>query len=174
MIYKFKSPIGAAAEAQPVGEALERLRTVHGNLRNEDIVDAARITESPLHKFFTWDDARAAEKFRLAEAGTLVRNIVVVEEDSGDEVRAFWPVRVKESDAPEQRYYQAAAVIQRNPLEYESAMKTMLTELAGAEISLGQLQRLAPKAMHPVIKKASAHVLHAHGLLQNANASPPA
>lgn len=39
------------------------------------LLEAARDPASPLHRYFTWDDGEAAERYRLAQAGTLYRKV---------------------------------------------------------------------------------------------------
>lgn len=39
------------------------------------LLDAARDPASPLHRYFTWDDGVAAERYRLAQAGALYRTV---------------------------------------------------------------------------------------------------
>jgi hypothetical protein len=48
-----------------------------GRIKLEDVIEDARNEESPLHDYFTWDDAKAAHKQRLDEARTLLRSINV-------------------------------------------------------------------------------------------------
>ncbi len=43
----------------------------------EDVVEEARDPASPLHDFFTWDDTECAQKYRLLEAGHLVRRLKI-------------------------------------------------------------------------------------------------
>lgn len=66
------------------------------------IVDAARDPDSPLHREFTWNDALAAESWRLDQASRLCRRICVVFEDaegSKIETRAFHPIRMEPAGA---------------------------------------------------------------------------
>lgn len=56
----------------------KELRALHsrdGVLTCEAVVDAARAKSSPLHDCFTWDDSRAAERYRLIEAGRLIATV---------------------------------------------------------------------------------------------------
>ena len=56
----------------------KELRALHsrdGVLTCEAVVDAARAKSSPLHSYFTWDDSRAAERYRLIEAGKLIATV---------------------------------------------------------------------------------------------------
>lgn len=46
-----------------------------GVLSAAHVVDAARDPSSPLHDEFEWDDDVAAEAYRLAQAGALVRRV---------------------------------------------------------------------------------------------------
>lgn len=46
-----------------------------GMLSARDVIDAARDTGSPLHDEFEWDDDTAAENYRLAQAGMLIRRV---------------------------------------------------------------------------------------------------
>lgn len=41
----------------------------------EAVVLAAQSKDSPLHEFFEWDDSEAAAKFRLVQAGALIRRV---------------------------------------------------------------------------------------------------
>jgi len=52
---------------------IERLKDGRGIITPSSVVDAARLESSPLHKYFTWDDGEAAERYRLIEASNLIR-----------------------------------------------------------------------------------------------------
>lgn len=62
-----------------VSQAIEKeLRALHsrdGVLTCEAVLDAARPKNSPLHSYFTWEDSRAAERYRLIEAGRLIATV---------------------------------------------------------------------------------------------------
>jgi hypothetical protein len=47
----------------------------HGVLNPRQVVEAARDPASMLHRFFEWDDTAAAEAYRLAQVGALVRRV---------------------------------------------------------------------------------------------------
>jgi hypothetical protein len=46
-----------------------------GSIRPEQIVDDARDSQSPLHSFFEWDDAKAAAEWRLHQAREVFNNL---------------------------------------------------------------------------------------------------
>ena len=39
-----------------------------GRVTPEEVIDAARRTDSPLHDYFDWDDTSAAHKYRIEQA----------------------------------------------------------------------------------------------------------
>jgi len=49
-----------------------------GVLMPEAVVESATPEESPLHKYFTWDDTAAAHKYRMEEARGLLQIVVRV------------------------------------------------------------------------------------------------
>lgn len=93
MVYEWKdgahSPKGL--DSQIVGDYLEALRAEHGGLSAAIVHEAARPEDSPIHKWFEWDDASAAGKYRLVQARELLRAIVVMSDDAErpEPIRAF-------------------------------------------------------------------------------------
>lgn len=172
MIYEFSDAtlqhFGKTLDPQKVGETLENLRQKHdGKLEKKDVLIEAASPNSPLHAAFTWNDSLAAHRHRLKEAQYLIKALVVVDEATGNEAKAFWSVSVKQDgEKPtENRYYQSVRVLKESPREYASALKMALMELESSEITLQQLKRIAPDKEHVKIDKAAAHILDAHDLL---------
>lgn len=58
-----------------IEKELRALYSRDGVLTCEAVLDAARPKNSPLHSYFTWDDSRAAERYRLIEAGRLIATV---------------------------------------------------------------------------------------------------
>lgn len=103
----------AQRDASAIGTILERLKST-GSLTAERVVQEATNRRSPLHKHFTWDDAKAANLYRLEQARKLIRSIeVVVQTPKGREVpmRAYFSVR----DAEGQRSYQGMTYVFETP-----------------------------------------------------------
>lgn len=59
-------------------EVATLLKKQGGSLQAEDIVRAAKFRGSPLNKHFQWDDERAAEKYRLAQARTVLKTVKAI------------------------------------------------------------------------------------------------
>jgi hypothetical protein len=70
---------------------LERIaKARHGELRVQDVVEAARPAASPLHSWFNWDDTEAAHQWRLQQARQLIRVTIAYVGDNEDSI----PIRV--------------------------------------------------------------------------------
>ena len=85
------------AKPQPIGEALEKISAANGGrLEPQQIVDAAQ-TDRRLKPHFEWNDAKAANSYRLEQARELVRivHIESAETDSGV-ARAFLSIHDKD------------------------------------------------------------------------------
>lgn len=89
--YKAKCNL-SKARAQKYGEFLSRLAK-SGPLTPKKIVNVARPQNSILHGWFEWNDGVAAEKYREAQAGHLLR-IIVYAPAGGKPERAFLNVHV--------------------------------------------------------------------------------
>ena len=78
--------------ANVAGEICEELRETVG-LTPESLLEASRAEEAPLHKCFEWDDSIAAEKYRISQAGHIIRCLeVTVIADEPVAVRAYFPL----------------------------------------------------------------------------------
>lgn len=86
--YVFKeAPItiknAAKADPQKIGEALAKIADENGGkTKPQHVVDAAKDRKSPLHRYFEWDDAKAAASHRLDQARTLIRVVRSFDEET--------------------------------------------------------------------------------------------
>jgi hypothetical protein len=176
MIYQFKTGhTFQGVDAQTAGEELEQIRLQNaGKLRPQDVLENAADPESPIHGVFTWDDSKAAHEYRLSEARDFIKLVVVVDGQKGTPEPAFWNVTITtapidndpESQPSKERYYQAANVIAKSPIEYESALQLMVRELASAQTGLERLRRLAPRGHRLKVDRASKLVGSAQDALE--------
>lgn len=85
-------------DAQRAGEEMEQVRKAHnGRLEPEFVLECAQSKRSALHDHFQWDDAAAANEYRLGQAGELIRSLTVDVSKSNLEskpIRAFVNVEV--------------------------------------------------------------------------------
>lgn len=99
---------------EAITNELMRLYAAEGALTPARVVEAAANPASVLHECFTWDNNAAAHKYRLVEAGRLIRRVRVTRQTLPEEpprrVRVFYNV----NDQGEAREYQAINVIKTN------------------------------------------------------------
>ena len=114
------------ADAQKVADEIDLIqRDEDGNLKSQQIVDAARDSNSELHKCFEFDDAVAGEKYRLIQARDIIRHFVIKHtNDKGEEqnIRTFQITTVT-------NHYEPTRVIMKNPDEYAALLARAKEEL---------------------------------------------
>jgi hypothetical protein len=83
-----KGAVGASP--QRIGEELAAVAAAsNGHLTPSAVVSAARDPSSAMHRLFEWDDAKAAESWRLEKAREIIRIIRIAEDEGDPPVRAF-------------------------------------------------------------------------------------
>jgi hypothetical protein len=108
MIYKWSGNVEklfSKVDAQVAGERVEKIRQRNGgSLTKEDVLQDAETPTSPLHPLFEWNDDVAAQRYRLEQAGSIIRHIEVVKlhVDQTEPIRAF--VSVIRSDDTKKTY----------------------------------------------------------------------
>lgn len=93
--YVSGSPKFTDKQAEEIGKYLDSLG---GRVKPEQLVKLAKSPKNPLHKYFTWDVRKAAEKWLLHEARNLIGCVCVVL-DGGEKVRTWHHVFI--DGAPE-------------------------------------------------------------------------
>ncbi len=102
------------------------IRKRHGVVTPKLIVEDARDPKSPLHNFFDWDDSSAAEKYRLHQAGDLIRRVQVYVTKDG----TTQPVRVYASIVKNDvRGYEEITEVMKDKVSAESFMNAMRRDL---------------------------------------------
>ena len=92
-------PLQPTTKIEIVGTSLRSIWEDRGRLVAEDVVEAASPEDHPLHTFFEWDDTEAAHKYRVWQAGQLIRSvkILVTANTNGDiedfKIREWVPAR---------------------------------------------------------------------------------
>ena len=134
MTYQWKVPGIVPVDAQTAGNELQRIYERDGVIEPETVVLESRTPSAPLHSCFEWDDEKAAHKYRITQAQTIIRAIVVVDEAKQPETRAFVNV---------QREYHPVSVVVRNPEKREILLQNALNELRWFERKYNALQELS-------------------------------
>lgn len=99
------------------------------------ILDFAKDEKSELHKCFDWDNDSAAEKYRMIQAGNVIRMLYIVPKNVDTP-----PVRVlsRTSDT----VYQPTRTFIKNQNEYEDLLKRALSELESFRLKYKTLSEL--------------------------------
>jgi len=141
MVYEWKFPNLYNISAQAAGAEIEGCKNSDGFITPAAVVEKAKDEASVIHDCFEWDNDTAADKYRLQQAGELIRNIVTVCKTEDEAVpltvRAF--VNVK-SEA--ERGYKGIAAVVTKPDEYAYLLGCAKNELEAFEKKYAVLTEL--------------------------------
>lgn len=130
-----------SVKAEDAGLIMKKLED-EGRLTPQDLVDEARPIDSPLHKGFEWDDAKAAENYRRHQASIMIRAIVVRESEVIENGRE--DVSVKIFNLPEKGgSYESLRAILLDSDKAENLLARAKDELRSFRKKYSQLQRLS-------------------------------
>ena len=137
---KWKQGIGFfnKADAQKVAEELYAMCDSLDSITSQEIVDRAKDESTELHKCFTWEDTKAANLWRLQEAGQIVRTLVIVEPElpkERPEIRVFY----KSGSSPG---YKPTEIIIKQEDEYKALLTRAWSELRAFKAKYSMLKEL--------------------------------
>lgn len=117
----WKSGCRISADAQKVAD---EILAIGKSATTAQILDKARDEKTELHKCFDWDDAEAAEKWRLQQARHIVCNLVIKEKTDAPkpEVRVFFKTDNESG-------YKPTVLIMQDKDEYRKLLDRALAEL---------------------------------------------
>ena len=75
-VYQWKQNARVSVDAAIAAQEMDRVRS-KGPLTPVALLKAAKAKRNPLHKCFEWDDTVAGEKYRVQQAGYLIRSLTV-------------------------------------------------------------------------------------------------
>lgn len=133
-IYRWRAGSRFTGDPEVIVAEFERIRSEHGVLQPEIVIEVAEDEDSPLHDQFPWDDAEAARQHRLDIARRLIRAIVV-EDKPGTEERSQYVYT--------ERDYVPLAGITATPGRYMQALTAAQRDLESAERRVNELKNLA-------------------------------
>ncbi len=154
MAAKFAVRAGAPfrqKDADVIAPEILRLAQNRGDgITKEELLEAARPPRSRLHRYFDWDDKKAAEKWRLKQAGSMLRAFEVIYTVNREERRVNIveyivhreepePVAVGADDEPEVRPQRRGREAPRSHLRRSYVPITEV--LSDAELSQQLVQR---------------------------------
>ena len=139
---KFGVKAGKRVKGNPqaIGEELERIRGKYKELTAANTIKEARAKSSPLHGQFNWNDTEAAHRYRLVQASTLIRAIVVIEK--GRPPRRHY-VNVRTETNRRKCHYAPMEVAVSEVDAYQSALEMLVAKLTGAAEAVQELREAA-------------------------------
>lgn len=131
-----------------VQKVVRALISEHNKVTASMLVDAARPEDSPAHGGFEWDDAKAAEEYRINQGRRWIRVCTV--EYEGEESRLVNVPRVRLDSDPEgstgEGDYKPVAAIVHVPDEFERALSLAVAKLHAARRAVDELRGAADRA----------------------------
>ena len=124
-----------------IAKELDRIRRQgNGLITREAVVEYARDPKTALHTQFIWDDTEAARRWRLEQAGNVLRLQVKVVSQDGAEVRTL--VSLSTDRAAGGGYRPLEAVMNNEQLA-SVYLQDALSELNSARRKYGSIKQLA-------------------------------
>ena len=118
--------IGNLSVKQVVKE-LNRISKENNGLSPEAVVEASKNPDAVFHNQFTWDDKKAAHKFRLSEAASIIKAVVVKDIDGED--KSVYTVKIIDSSRDKEKI---------TPKIFVSEREILLQQVRNTFISLWQ------------------------------------
>lgn len=120
-------------------DQLQAIYDERGLLTPQLVLDEARDPDHPLHTRFVWDDAVAAERYRLEQAHELIQSVKVVYKKGGRggerSVRAYQAVR-----SPAGYAYRPTEEVARDELATEIVLRDMERDWKQLKARYGHFQ----------------------------------
>lgn len=129
-----KKPTSQDLRTEQILAALTAIASANSGLLNPaHVVDAARSPDSVLHEEFEWDDDEAADAYRLAQAGALIRRVkfTLIRQDQETKQIEVRTTRAFQS-RPSQRGdggYESVEQIMADPAKRDELIDQVLREL---------------------------------------------
>lgn len=136
-MYGFLSGVHCPVDAQTVGEQCAKLEE-QGKLTAEELVNASRPDDSPMHKAFEWDDAVAGEMYRREQARSYIRAIVQLPENEDSE-----PQKLYYNIVRAEPNYKSINTIMESEDDTERLLGLALAELIRAKNKYKNLKQLS-------------------------------
>ena len=129
-----------------------------GFVTTEKVLTVATPKNSPIHKYFEWNDTEAARRYRLKQASDLISCVVYVEGDN--EIRKFCaPIVVEVNEGTENTYIELDTA-RRSPTIWKQIVDQAMKEALAWRERYQQYKELKPivETISKVERKRNAKV----------------
>ena len=140
--YEFRNGARYSVDPELACKELARIHHKNGVLEAQTVVDESTPEDAPLHKVFEWDDAKAANNYRLVQSRTLIKSVRVVREVNKPSVPVYVHVP-SETENDVKAGYQPMSVVVTRPDMYASALAALTSKFQSAKFALEELKQAA-------------------------------
>lgn len=121
--------------AEDAATEFNRIKQDRGVLQASILVEESEPESAPCHHEFEWDNERAAHKYRLVQARTLIRDVVLVEESDSEPLQ-FYHVP---DDGGGEGHYEFVTHLVNVRSKYQVALGELLQKLEALDESVKRL-----------------------------------
>ena len=134
--------IGGGVHPSVIADELTRIHDENDGLTARVLVDESTHPTAPLHPVFEWDDAKAADGYRLHQGRTLIRAVQVSwgKSERSESLMVFVPPNA--TDLNPGAYHPLRIVVQHEDM-FDRALRELTRHLASAAESVDKLEAAA-------------------------------
>jgi len=164
--YTYRENFRGSVPAQALGDVLDELEDKLGKVDAQDVVDAARPDDSPIHNLCSWDDAAEAEKYRQHVARKHIRATVEITVVKSERAKAQ-EIAISERVHSRDGGYKRIEVVAADPMDFSICMHEFQTRVASLRASMRRLEEAA-EARLPENEKGLLVLAKAFEMMDNA------
>ena len=138
MVYEWKVGAHCGIDPQIAGEVCGGLER-DGKLTADNLVDASRPVDAPLHGQFEWNDSIAGEEWRKHQARNII-NALVVRTEKAEPVRAFFKIE----SGKDAHNYESILTIVETPDKHQMLISQVYRELKAFRNKYATIRELQP------------------------------
>jgi hypothetical protein len=136
--YEWRDGSFGGVKADVAAGEIDRIQKRDGVCTPKALVDESRDEAAPLHDVFEWDDEAAAESYRVEQARSVIRSVVVTYEESKPREIAYLSVV-----SGDERGYVPTNAVAADPVMHDYAVKDAIRQLNGWVRRAEQIKGLA-------------------------------
>lgn len=142
---QWKAGSKVTGDAEKIHAELEVIRHKNGNITPQAVVSKAKSKRSAMHKSFEWNDAKAANSHREAQARKLVRSIQVKRVESPNVATPVYSSVTEAANGkkPERKVYQSTEEALQDPVTRDEILGNAIRDAISYRRKYAQLQELA-------------------------------
>ena len=136
------------ASSETKSKELKRIYDRDGKVTAPVLVKESKPKKAPLHDEFEWNDAVAANEYRLSQSRRIIKTTVIIRETG--KRQHFVHVQPVKPEGPTAAtaapgYYKPIDDVQADPDEYRLALEELQKQMRGLQKSIQRLEKGGPE-----------------------------